>query len=129
MIYLAPLQGFTDYVYRTSYAKVFNVVDAYFIPYISVKNDAIPQKYIREIIPENNTQSRVIPQLLAKDATEMEFLTAHLTDLGYTELNLNLGCPYPMVTNRGKGSGLLPFPNEFTSSWLIFSITPKEVFL
>lgn len=112
MIYLAPLQGFTDYVYRMSYAKVFNAVDAYFIPYISVKNNVVPQKYIREIQPENNTQSRVIPQILAKDTTEMAFLSEHLADLGYTEMNLNLGCPYPMVTNRGKGSGLLPFPEE-----------------
>ncbi|WP_163324878.1 tRNA dihydrouridine synthase [Draconibacterium mangrovi] len=111
-IYMAPLQGFTDYVYRASYAKVFNTVDAYFIPYISVKNDTIPNKYMREILPENNTQSSVVPQILAKDAAEFDFLKNILTDHGYNEFNLNLGCPYPMVTNRGRGSGLLPFPEE-----------------
>lgn len=112
MIYLAPLQGFTDYVYRASYAKVFNAVDAYFVPYISLKNNTIPNKYIREILPENNGQKRVVPQILAKDATEFKFLENILVENGYSEFNLNLGCPYPMVTNRGKGSGLLPFPNE-----------------
>nr|WP_321354293.1 tRNA-dihydrouridine synthase family protein [uncultured Draconibacterium sp.] len=112
MIYLAPLQGFTDYVYRASYAEVFNTVDTYFIPYISLKNNEIPNKYICEILPENNTQSRVVPQILAKDAAEFELLENVLTDNGYSEFNLNLGCPYPMVTNRGKGSGLLPFPEE-----------------
>ncbi|MDX8341622.1 tRNA-dihydrouridine synthase family protein [Draconibacterium sp. IB214405] len=112
MIYLAPLQGFTDYVYRDSFAKVFNTVDAYFIPYISVKNNKVPNKYIREILPENNTQNRVVPQILAKDAAEFELLENDLADHGYSEFNLNLGCPYPMVTNRGKGSGLLPFPEE-----------------
>ena len=112
MIYLAPLQGFTDYVYRASYAKVFNAVDAYFVPYISLKNNTIPNKYIREILPENNGQNRVVPQILAKDATEFKFLENILVENGYSEFNLNLGCPYPMVTNRGKGSGLLPFPNE-----------------
>ena len=112
MIYMAPLQGFTDYVYRASYAKVFNTADAYFIPYISVKNNAILNKYSREILPENNTQNRVVPQILAKDSAEFEFLKNVLADQGYSEFNLNLGCPYPMVTNRGKGSGLLPFPDE-----------------
>ena len=111
-IYMAPLQGFTDYVYRAAYAKVFNTVDAYFVPYISLKNNVIPNKYVREILPENNEQSRVVPQILAKDAAEFELLENVLTDHGYSELNLNLGCPYPMVTNRGKGSGLLPFPDE-----------------
>ena len=109
---MAPLQGFTDYVYRESYAKVFGTVDACFIPYISVKNNVIPNKYTREILPENNTQSRVVPQILAKDADEFEFLKNVLAGQGYSEYNLNLGCPYPMVTNRGKGSGLLPFPEE-----------------
>ena len=112
MIYLAPLQGFTDYVHRESYAKVFGTIDAYFIPYILAKNNAIPNKYTREILPENNTQSRVVPQILAKDAAEFELLENVLADYGYSEFNLNLGCPYPMVTNRGKGSGLLPFPDN-----------------
>ncbi|WP_320111275.1 tRNA-dihydrouridine synthase family protein [Draconibacterium orientale] len=111
-IYMAPLQGFTDYVYRAAYAKVFNTVDAYFVPYISLKNNVIPNKYVREILPENNEQSRVVPQILAKDAKEFDFLKNVLTEHGYSEFNLNLGCPYPMVTNRRKGSGLLPFPEE-----------------
>ncbi|WP_372647821.1 tRNA dihydrouridine synthase [Draconibacterium sp.] len=111
-IYIAPLQGFTDYVYRASYAQVFKTVDAYFIPYISVKNNVLPNKYTRELLPENNTQSRVVPQILAKDAAEFELLENVLVGQGYSEFNLNLGCPYPMVTNRGKGSGLLPFPEK-----------------
>ncbi|WP_346856357.1 tRNA-dihydrouridine synthase family protein [uncultured Draconibacterium sp.] len=110
MIYLAPLQGFTDFVYRKNFAQVFTGVDAYFIPYISIKNGDVPAKYNKEITPENNTQLRVVPQVLVEDGKELETLVARLTDLGYSEINLNMGCPYPMVTKRGKGSGLLPFP-------------------
>ena len=112
MIYLAPIQGFTDYTYRASYAKVFNLVDAFYIPYISLKNDTIPQKHMREIHPDNNKKGRVIPQILAKDTKEIELLCRQLECFGYDEINLNLGCPYPMVSKRGKGSGLLPFPDE-----------------
>ena len=44
-IYLAPLQGFTDFVYRKAYSEIFNSTDAFFIPYISVKDGKILKKY------------------------------------------------------------------------------------
>lgn len=111
-IYLAPLQGFTDFVYRKVYSQVFSGIDAFFIPYISVKNHEILRKYQKEVLPENNQQSHVVPQVLAASPDEMEFLASYISDLGYSEINLNLGCPYPMVTNRGMGAGLLPFPDK-----------------
>ncbi len=110
--YLAPLQGFTDFVYRRVYSQVFSGIDAFFIPYISVKNNAILRKYEKEVLAVNNPQTRVIPQVLANSAEEILFLTNYLSTLGYTEINLNLGCPYPMVTKRGMGAGLLPFPEK-----------------
>lgn len=112
VLYLAPLQGFTDFVYRKVYSEVFPQVDAFFIPYISVKNREVIKKYRKEVLPENNPQNRVIPQVLAADPEEMIFLAEYLADFGYTEINLNLGCPYPMVTNRGMGAGLLPHPQK-----------------
>ena len=112
VLYLAPLQGFTDFVYRKVYSEVFPWTDAFFIPYISVKKHEVIKKYRKEILPENNPQNRVIPQVLAADPEEMIFLAAYLSDFGYSEINLNLGCPYPMVTNRGMGSGLLPHPEK-----------------
>lgn len=111
-IYLAPLQGFTDFVYRKAFNEVFRSVDSFFIPYISVKNDSILKKYEKEILPGNNPQKCVIPQVLPQDATEMLYLAKVLADLGYTGINLNMGCPYPMVTNRGRGAGLLPHPDK-----------------
>ena len=103
-IYLAPLQGFTDVVYRKSYNEIFTGVDAFFIPYISAKNNQVLNKYRKEILLENNHQDRVVPQVLAKNSEELIFLTKLLVNHGYSEINLNLGCPYPMVTNRGQGA-------------------------
>ncbi len=111
-IYLAPLQGFTDAVYRKAYSEVFSGIDAYFIPYISTKNNQILKKYEREILQENNPQKRVVPQVLAKNTEELLSLSSILVKEGYSEINLNLGCPYPMVTNRGQGAGLLPYPEK-----------------
>ncbi|MBT3384864.1 MAG: tRNA-dihydrouridine synthase family protein [Prolixibacteraceae bacterium] len=115
MIYLAPIQGFTDFVYRKAYSEVFTGVDTFFIPYISLKNNQILKKFEKEILFENNPQKNVVPQVLVKDGPEMLDLSNILKNFGYNEINLNLGCPYPMVTNRGKGSGLLPHPNKIKS--------------
>lgn len=112
MIYFAPLQGFTDFVYREAYTQIFSGVDAFFIPYISLKNDTILPKHKREILPKNNSQQRAVPQILVKDSRELLITTQLIVDNGYKELNLNLGCPYPMVTKRDKGSGLLPHPEK-----------------
>ena len=120
IIYLAPLQGFTDFVYRKAYLEIFQGIDAFFIPYISVKNNQILKKYEKEILPANNLQINVVPQVLANSAEEMLFLSKILEDNGYNEINLNLGCPYPMVTNREMGAGLLTYPdkiNELLSSF------------
>ncbi len=112
MIYLAPIQGFTDYIYRRAFSRIFSGVDAFFIPYISVKNGQVLNKYKREILFRNNPQHRVIPQVLAKDTDELLLLANLLAETGYSEINLNLGCPYPMVTKRGKGAGLLQNPGK-----------------
>ena len=111
-IYLAPLQGFTDFVYRKAYAEFFRGIDTFFIPYISVKNNLVLKKYEKEILLINNPQSNVIPQVLVNNSDEILFLSKILEYNGYREINLNLGCPYPMVTNREMGSGLLPHPDK-----------------
>ena len=110
MIYLAPLQGFTDFVFRRVYAETFEGVDRFFIPYIAVQGSDILRKYEREVLPANNDPNKAIPQILVKDEQETAFLLSRLADYGYTEVNLNLGCPYPMVTNRGRGAALLENP-------------------
>jgi tRNA-dihydrouridine synthase len=112
LIYLAPLQGFTDYIYRKAYNEVFEGIDAFFIPYISVKNNEVLKKYEKEILLDNNPQNLVIPQVLASNADEMLFLSKFLEENEYREINLNLGCPYPMVSNRGMGAGLLHHPDR-----------------
>lgn len=120
-LYLAPLQGFTDFVYRSVYSTVFGGMDAYFIPYITLKNGEIARKYLKETAPANNLQQRVIPQIMVGNSSEAVVLARYAEEQGYKEICLNLGCPFPMVANQTKGSGLLPFPqliDEITSTIL-----------
>jgi tRNA-dihydrouridine synthase len=59
------------------------------------------------LLPENNEGLEVIPQIITNDADEFLFVSKYVQELGYKELNWNLGCPYPMVTKSGMGSGLI----------------------
>lgn len=110
---LAPMRGFTDATFRTVYARHFSGIDTAVSPFItSVKGRKIKPTHIKDVAPENNPLMPVIPQILSKDADEFITLASAFKDLGYGQVNWNLGCPYPMVAKKGRGSGLLPFPEK-----------------
>ena len=54
----------------------------------------------------------MIPQVMTNDPDEFLFVVKYVQSLGYKELNWNLGCPYPMVTKSGMGSGLICNPTR-----------------
>ena len=104
----SPLQGFTDFRFRNAINKYFGGIDTYYSPYIRLNGKlVIKPSYERDLLPENNIGLEVIPQIITNDADEFLFVAKYVKDLGYKELNWNLGCPYPMVTKSGMGSGLI----------------------
>lgn len=112
-IYFAPLQEATDFVYRRAHARQFGQADKYFSPYLVRQNDGtIKRSHQRDVLPENCLGYQLIPQIMAGTTADFLFLARQLCDWGYREINWNLGCPYPMVTNKGQGSGLLPHPEK-----------------
>jgi tRNA-dihydrouridine synthase len=70
----------------------------------------IKQSYQNDLQPENNATLEVIPQVMTNDPDEFLYVVKYVQSLGYKELNWNLGCPYPMVTKSGMGSGLICNP-------------------
>lgn len=117
-IYQGPMQGFTDLCQRKAFSKVYGGVDKYFIPYISYgKNHEIKKSQLKDILPENNINIKVVPQVLFANTDELIGLVNILLDMGHSEINLNLGCPYPMVTNRGRGAAWLLKPDELQKSF------------
>jgi len=104
----SPLQGFTDFRFRNALNKYFGGIDTYYSPYIRLNGKlVIKPSYERDLLPENNADLEVIPQIITNDADEFLFVSKYVQELGYKELNWNLGCPYPMVTKCGMGSGLI----------------------
>lgn len=104
----SPLQGFTDFRFRNAFHQHFGGIDTFYAPYIKLNGKlTIKGSYERDILPENNTTLEVIPQIITNDAEEFLFVARYVQQLGYKELNWNLGCPYPMVAKCGMGSGLI----------------------
>lgn len=111
-IYAAPLQGYTEAAWRNAHSEVFGGVDAYYTPFVRLEKGSIRNKDRRELLPEQNKVNRLIPQVVASEAEEFDQLVKMVTALGYREIDLNMGCPFPLIANRGKGSGLLAFPDR-----------------
>jgi len=112
-LYMAPMKGFTDHLFRSAFTDHFGGFDLAIAPFISTnQGHRVKRKYLRDLLPENNTRLPVIPQILSKSAEDFIVLANYLYDLGYTTVNWNLGCPYPMVANKQRGSGMLPYTDR-----------------
>lgn len=104
----APMEGITGVIYRRLHHEYFPGVDYYYTPFISPTKDHIfTARELREILPENNTDVPVVPQLMSKVSSDFIWAASALNTMGYNEINLNLGCPSGTVTAKGKGCGML----------------------
>ena len=107
-VYLAPMEGVTDHVYRRVHNAHFTGVSKYFIPFISPTQDlCLTNREKRDISPANNASLYAVPQILTKRADHFLWAAQQLLDMGYSEVNLNVGCPSGTVTGKRKGAGLL----------------------
>ena len=112
-ILFAPMEGLTGYIYRRIHRSFFPGVDRYYAPFISPAHDhSQPLRDWRELQPENNLGIPLVPQLLTNQAEDFLWGAAVLRDLGYHEVNLNLGCPSGTVVAKRKGAGFLSLPEE-----------------
>lgn len=104
----SPLQGFTDYRFRNLVHQHFGGIDTFIAPYIRFQGGMeIKNSYKNDLLPIHNNVKRLVPQVMTRDSNEFLFVADYVKQLGYEELNWNLGCPYPMVAKRGMGSGLV----------------------
>lgn len=106
---LAPMEGITGHVFRRVHAECFGALDCYYTPFLPPPRvgNRFGGKAFKEIDPANNQGLNVVPQLMSKNADEFVWAAQVLADMGYREVNLNLGCPSGTVAAKGKGSGFL----------------------
>jgi tRNA-dihydrouridine synthase len=112
-LYLAPLRGITDYIYRNTFNRHFNGFDAAVTPFIpTLKTIRAKPSHLKDVLPENNSAMPIVPQIIGNNHENFIPLARQLSDLGYKTVNWNLGCPFPMVAKKQRGSGLLPYPDK-----------------
>ena len=104
----APMEGVTYAAFRRSQARLFGGADKYYAPFIAPNGDGTYKTgNRRDVLPENNEGIVLIPQILCNAAEPFLLVAKELEAMGYTEVNLNAGCPSGTVVAKHKGSGML----------------------
>ena len=110
---LGPFQGITDAPFRNVFKRHFGGIDKFYTPFFTgIQKDHAKNLQVEEIDPRYNDVETLTPQILSTDAEEILRFAAQCKELGYKEINLNMGCPFPRVANKKRGCGLLPYPEK-----------------
>lgn len=114
LLSLGPFQGITDAPFRNVFKRHFGGIDKFYTPFFTGihKEDHAKNLQGEEIDPSSNDVETLTPQILSTDAEEILRFAKQCKQLGYKEINLNMGCPFPRVANKKRGSGLLPYPDK-----------------
>lgn len=124
---LAPMQGLTEVLFRRVYEECFpGAIEMAVSPFLSLTHGNLAEAWekIDDVLPEANAGSiPVIPQILGKEPEGFVELGNRLYELGYNEINWNMGCPMRKVTGKHRGSGILPYPDEVRT--ILDSIVPR----
>ncbi len=111
-IFSAPLQGFTDHVWRNAHAATWSNVDVYCAPFMRIDHGVIRKRDVNDLVPANNNVPCLLPQLLANKPVEATTIARAIMEQGHSHIDINLGCPHPPVAGKHKGAGLLKYPDE-----------------
>ena len=110
---LGPFQGITDAPFRNVFKRHFGGIDKFYTPFFTgIQKDHAKNLQVEEIDPQCNDVDTLTPQILSTDAKELLRFAKQCKALGYKEINLNMGCPFPRVANKKRGCGFLPYPDK-----------------
>ncbi len=124
----APLQGYTDAVYRRAHHQCVGGVDEYYTPFVRIEKGEIRRKDLRDTDPAANEGVPTVPQVIARDGDEFARLCDALQEQGWQRIDLNMGCPFPMQVKAGRGSGLLQHPEHIKEILLEMQKRPGVTF-
>jgi tRNA-dihydrouridine synthase len=110
-IYAAPMEGITGYIYRETLAAGFGGYDKYFSPFAAATHTrSFKHREREDMDPAHNRNQVLVPQILTNHSGDFIWAARCIADLGYREVNLNLGCPVGTVVRKRKGAGMLQDP-------------------
>ncbi len=128
-LYFAPLEGITTYTYRNTHAEMFGGCDAYFAPFITPSDiERVSIRSFRDLMPDKNVGVELKAQVLTSQAESFLKFADKAKEIGFREININLGCPSGTVVKKGRGSGFLRDPEGLDKFFYeVFSKTDVTV--
>jgi len=128
-VYLAPMQGLTDWIFRESFYEHIGQFDKSFAPFIRVQSGEFYRpSQCNDILPEHNTFQKPVPQFLGNDVESFKRFEELCLEHHYTEVNINMGCPFIKVLNKGMGAGMIPHPDKVARFLeLVFASTKLQI--
>jgi tRNA-dihydrouridine synthase len=106
---LAPMQGVTDLPFLRLIAG-YGGADVYVTEYFRVYATSRLEKDILKSVTENPTGRPIIAQMIGNDIPALVRTARELQEYPVAAVDLNLGCPAPVVYHKGAGGGLLREP-------------------
>lgn len=103
---LAPMQDITDLPFWRLMSE-YGGADLYFTEFFRVTPHYVPEKNILRSIVENPTGRPAIAQIIGNDLEAMARTARALEKHPVAGVDLNLGCPAPVVYRKCAGGGLL----------------------
>jgi tRNA-dihydrouridine synthase B len=111
---LAPMQDVTDLPFW-KLMNQYGGADVYYTEYFRVHPTSNLEKYILRSITENPTGRPVCAQMIGNDIPSLIRTARELRQYPITAVDLNLGCPAPVVYRKCAGGGLLREPQKVDS--------------
>jgi tRNA-dihydrouridine synthase len=108
---LAPMQDVTTLQFMRVIDR-YGGPDVYWTEYFRVYRDSRPEKFILESITKNPTKRPIIAQMIGNDIPALVRTAKILQELPVAAIDLNLGCPAPVVYRKCAGGGLLREPQK-----------------
>ncbi|MBD5357044.1 MAG: tRNA-dihydrouridine synthase family protein [Bacteroides sp.] len=105
--HFAPVQGHTDAAYRHFHAKNYGALTDYYTPFIRLEKGTIRQRDLKDFSSDLNSEVHLVPQIIFRDKDELNSLVEILKENGATEIDLNMGCPFPLQTGHGRGAATI----------------------
>lgn len=128
-LWIAPMVGLTTFNFRNVYTAHFRGAERAVSPFLTlVKGKKVKLSHLKDVLPEHNHTIDLVPQIIGNNSDLFTLMENQLFEMGYQEVNWNLGCPIERIAKGKRGSGLLPHP-ELIDAFLekIFSSTKASI--
>ena len=106
-ILFAPLQGYTDLYYQKLHATIYGGADCYYTPFIRIEKEKPRRQDMVRLQAIKAEKIPVVPQIIFRSSEEFGMLVNAVREIGFSKIDLNLGCPYPMQTGKGRGAAMI----------------------